>query len=642
MRQLLSPSAGLLLLIAGAAQGVPVPATTPAPRPGAPAAPLRLVVTQRPRVLGATPAAQGSGAVLFGDFEGARLVLVESGRVVKVLSAGFASAADPEISYDGRRVLFAGQRQAGERWAIFEMKVDGSDVRLVTSGPDDLRQPAYLPTVHTIVADPNKGTEPREQLGYVGSSSTLRNEGGDAPLASLFSIKPDGSAPRRLTFTLGDELDPAVLPDGRVLYASWQRASVRQGVEGRVSLAGLNADGTDAALFAADEGRRVKRMPCFVRQGGLIVFVEGEQPLADGAGTLACVTLRRNLHSYRPITFEKDGLFRAPSPLADGRVVAAYRTADGRGGFGLVAVDPVSGRVTPLFDDPAQDELQAREVAPRPATDERSSAIKDPDEEARGTKEAKASHGPVSAVPDAKLYGLNVYLNDLGVDLAPGTITGLRIVEGLNSPASLAAPGPRAPRRLVGVAPVEADGSFQVQVPADTPLQVQILDRDGLSLSSSGWIWAQYKGQQGCVGCHEDAELTPPNRFVDAIAKPAASLLLAPEKRRSVDYQHDIAPLVAGRCTLCHAAGQTVDLSGPAAYATLGRYLDPGRARTSRLIWHLLGRNTARPWDGDRAAAPVKPLPPHAELTDDERRLFIEWVDLGALFDVTGVLTGGK
>jgi hypothetical protein len=641
MRQPLCLLAGLVLLTAGVTQAAPVAATQPRAR-ATTARPPRLVVTQRPRGTSGATSASSVDAALLGPAEGARLVLVESGRVVKVLSTGFASAADPEVSYDGRRLLFAGQRQAGERWAIFEMNVDGTGLRLVASGPDDLREPLYLPTVYTLIADPAKGTEPREQIGYVRVSSTLRNEGGDAPQTSLYSIQTDGSGARRLTFSLGNELDPTVLPDGRVLYASWQRASERHGAEGRVTLVGLNADGTDTALFSADEGRRVKRMPCLTRKG-LVVFVEGERPLTEGAGTLACVTMRRNLHSYRPITSEKDGLFRSPSPLADGQIVAAHRAADARGTFGLVVVDPVSGQTRPVFDDPTYDEIQVREAAPRPATDERSSAIKDPDVELRGTKEAKASYGPTADFPDAKLYGVNVYLNDLGADLAPGTIAGLRIIEGLDAAAGAKVqPGAPAPRRLVGVAPVEADDSYHVLVPAEKPLQLQLLDQDGLALSSSGWIWAQYKGQQGCVGCHEDGELTPPNRFVDAIARPATNLLLAPEKRRSVDYQHDIGPLVLSRCAECHAAGGAVDLSGPGAFATLGRYLDPGRARTSRLIWHLLGRNTARPWDGARATAPVKPLPMGVELTDDERRLFIEWVDLGALFDVTSSVTGGK
>jgi hypothetical protein len=102
-----------------------------------------------------------------------------------------------------------------------------------------------------------------------------------------------------------------------------------------------------------------------------------------------------------------------------------------------------------------------------------------------------------------------------------------------------------------------------------------------------------------------------------------------------VDFKHDIAPIVESRCGSCHGEDKDVRLSFTAEYAyeALGRFVDPGRARTSRLIWHLFGRNVARPWDGAAAQQPVKPMPRDSSLTDDERRMFVEWIDLGALWD---------
>jgi hypothetical protein len=216
-----------------------------------------------------------------------------------------------------------------------------------------------------------------------------------------------------------------------------------------------------------------------------------------------------------------------------------------------------------------------------------------------------------------------------------------------------------ASRRLIGESPVETDGSYHVHLPAETPVQLQILDGDGLALRTSSWIWARYKGRQGCVGCHEDPERTPPTRFVDALRKPGARLMLPPERRRSVDFRSDIAPIVEARCVACHGEGKRVRLDGglaakddtgrfSRAYATLlagvdaaggsevvGRYVHPYRARTSPVIWHILGRNTARPWDGAAAREPATPMPAGAGLDEDARRLFVEWVDLGALWDAS-------
>jgi hypothetical protein len=622
-----------------------------AAEPAAKRAEPSLVVTQLPLGTAAEKAGASSGGTLRADYgEGGRLVLVRGGRRVTVLTPVFASAADPDVSFDGKRILFAGQRKPGDRWAIFEMSSDGSGVRQVLDGPDDLRQPVYLPTVFTIIADPTRGTEPREQIGYVRHDASRRNEAGPGPARSLHSVKPDGTAPRRLAFSLSAETDPVVLGDGRILYATWQRATLDHGPHGRVSLVGVNSDGTDPALFSADEGRRVKAMPCLTRDR-LVVFVEADEVGWDGAGTLASVSLRRNLHSHRPITAEGDGLFHSPSPLPDGGVLAARRPADGTGTHGIVRVDPASGRVEPVFDDPAYHDMQPRSLAARPAPDGRSSAVKDPDHEAQAPAGTHAASPAPSAgrVLEGKLYGLDVNVNDLGPRLEPGTIRKIRVIEGLPAEADEPATA-LSRRRLVGEAPVEADGSFQVRVPAETPLLLQIVDGDGLALRSSGWVWSHHRGQQGCIGCHEDGERTPANRFVDALGKPAVDLLLPPQRRRTVDYRHDVAPIVEARCRSCHGEGKAVRLGGADDYDTLGRFVDPGRARTSPLVWHLLGRNTSRPWDGEAGRRAPARMPRDAGLTEDERRLVVEWIDLGAIRDMTlagagaasgGVATGG-
>jgi hypothetical protein len=346
-------------------------------------------------------------------------------------------------------------------------------------------------------------------------------------------------------------------------------------------------------------------------------------------------------------------------------VLAARRPSDGSGTHGIVRVDPTTGKVERVFDDPEMHDIQACALVPRLTPDRRSSAVKDPDEE------GSEGHGATHAVAVADLYALDVYRNDLATDLPPGTVTHVRVLEGLPREAQDEAlapqlPGPPVPgtsrrgvvplaiRRLVGVAPVERDGSLHLTVPADIPLQLQILDQDGLALRSSGWIWAQFRGRQGCVGCHEDAEVAPENRLVSAVARPSNKLVLAPRLRRTVDFQHDIAPIVKARCASCHGEGKDVRLDAgdgvsgvfPRGYETLlaglqpgpdgrveGRYVHPGRARTSPVIWHLLGRNTARPWDGDWRQKPFKAMPPESRLTSEERTLFIEWIDLGALYD---------
>jgi len=240
----------------------------------------------------------------------------------------------------------------------------------------------------------------------------------------------------------------------------------------------------------------------------------------------------------------------------------------------------------------------------------------------------------------------------------------LRVIEGI--PARMASGGEvssssRFPqlsaRRILAEVPIKADGSFHLTVPASTPIQLQILDDRGLALRSCGWIWARNHQAQGCICCHEDPELTPPNRVPDAL-KGTAEMAAVPLGRRiSVDFNAEIAPIIASKCAPCHRGGdQTPDLHSdasasdtaakfqrlyeallaregePADTSGLGKYLHPGRARTSPLVWHLYEQNTAKPWDGAGARGVAKPIPDGkgATLTEAEKQSIVRWIDLGA------------
>jgi len=66
--------------------------------------------------------------------------------------------------------------------------------------------------------------------------------------------------------------------------------------------------------------------------------------------------------------------------------------------------------------------------------------------------------------------------------------------------------------KLLGTAPVERDGSFFLQVPADQPLQIELLDASGKTLKrQAGWFWMRAGEQRACVGCHAGPETAPEN-----------------------------------------------------------------------------------------------------------------------------------
>jgi Tol biopolymer transport system component len=575
-----------------------------------------IVVTQVPRARAASPDTPWEAGVLRTDYgDGARIVLVRAGELVRVLTEDFHSAADPDISFDGRRMLFAARRVASDDWNIFEMELDGRDARQITRDLGDCRQPVYQGTLYTIVS-----TEPWHQITFVSTAPRELNEHGSRVSTSLYSCTLDGSEVQRLTYNPSADLDPAVLPDGRLVFSSWQRSTRRHGPEGRISLFTAHTDGLDYALFSGDEGLRVKLMPA-VTTDGLVVFVEGDEVASDGSGSLASVSLRRNLHSYQRITGDRDGLFHSPSALADGMVLVSHRARDGRQSLGVYRMDPGSARMEAVFDDPQYDDVQARAVAPRPEPDGRSSVVK-------------------PANPSGTLYCLNAFESDLPTGQWPrsGTPLRLRVLEGIPRRAAQGVPAadkqppppggpPLLARRFLGEIDVEDDGSFNIKVPPNIPIELQLIDADGLALRSCSWIWVRNNETRGCIGCHEDGERTPENRFVQAVRKPSIGLTLSPQRRRSVDYQRDVVPILSGTCAGCHDEGL--------AYDDLLRSVRPGRARTSPLVWHLLDRVTVRPWDRAATAEAKRWTPPDRSvpMSAHERQTILEWIDLGAQGD---------
>jgi len=592
--------------VALAAVAIPGHATEPAP-----AFTDAIVFTQLPLDAGGDRTGSDPDGTLRANFgDGARIARLSPGGRLDVLTKGFHSATDPDISFDGARMLFAGKREASGPWNLFELELADGAVRQITDDPHDARDPLYLGRLYAITAD-----EPWEQIAFVSTRAGEWNEHGDRPATDLYSCKLDGNGIRRLTFNPSSDMDPTVLPDGRLLFSSWQRSRLDRGLPGRISLFAAQTDGLDYALFSGDEGRRVKQMPC-VTADRLVVFIEGRRVGWDGAGDVASIDLRRNLHSYRQVTKHADGLFMTPSPLPDGGVLVARRPGDLQGTHGIVRLDPRTGRFDSIFDDPEYHDVQPMLVASRPRPDGRSSPVSDDR-------------------PNGVLYCLNVYESEFRERgwIEPGQKVRLRVLEGVpkGTPSAsgrdAAGMAPMLPRRFLGEVEVEEDGSFSVEVPANIPIELQLIDADGLALRSCSWIWVRNRETRGCIGCHEDGERTPENRFVDALAAEPIVLAPPPEKRRTVDFRRDVMPVLDRGCAAaaCHGPRGTEPrlTDAGSAYRDLltpldashdspgGAYVHAGSARTSPLVRHELGRDTA-------------------PLGDADRRVLFEWIDLGA------------
>ena len=77
-------------------------------------------------------------------------------------------------------------------------------------------------------------------------------------------------------------------------------------------------------------------------------------------------------------------------------------------------------------------------------------------------------------------------------------------------------------RQIVGYAPIEADGSVAVQVPADVPITFNILDANAQNIGTKHNVWWQFRVGEvvRCAGCHSDidpASLLTHGRFDSSV-----------------------------------------------------------------------------------------------------------------------------
>ncbi len=595
---------------------------------------------------------EGSGDQLSTLFPGSlvdvkrrcRLVLLQPGHEPEILLPSFFATAEADVFFDGKKLLLAGKPDAEAPWNIYELDLETRTLRQITRDTRDCRFPSYQSTQYILDAP-----LPWFQITFLRQLTEEESPLTGTPVSALFSCRMDGSHFRRLTVSHSPDLPGTLLPDGRIVFSSY-RSSYPQNPQARLDLLAVNTDGTDPANFLPGIGAKYKLMPTVIPRGllGKLVFIENDELTLDGAGQIACVDLRRPLRTYQRLTDDPTWIYHSPCALPDGRLLVSRRPRTGGTSFALGIFDLETRKWTPLFDDPRYHEIFAKAVAPRPLPDGRSSGVDD-----------AASRGT--------LYCLSVYDNDLGDQGFPnGSIKKLRVLQAVTVPKLSGQRHPSLPFRVLGEIPVYPDGSFQVEVPSNVPLALQLIDEQGLNVRTSGWFWVKGGVHQGCIGCHEDPERVPFNRMADALwedrprIEPSASMNVP-------DFVHVIWPIVQRSCVHCHVpprakpwlvpsgdSGHPGPASPSAAYSyaqLIGSaddpsprenayfepiYVVPGAARLSPLVWHVVSKNLAKPWDGEWTSRSYKPWPHDTSvqpLSQSDIQVIIEWIDTGAVYD---------
>lgn len=421
---------------------------------------------------------------------GSRIVALDPARPeagVTNLTASFVAAGRPDVSFDGQRVLFVGRREAADPLSVWEMALDGSSVRQVVAAASDCTAAVHLSTIFAI----DHG-DPTYQIAFVTR--------GDDGASAIHTCRLDGTDVTRITFNPYGAAHPCPLSDGRLLFSGARSAGTDTNGGSGTALFTVNTDGTDVAAFAtAPEPPAFSGRACETPDGE-VVFVESLTAGGLGGGTLVAVPRGNSLHVRRVIREDSEGAFRSPTALLDGRLLVSYRNPTASS-WGLVVVDAEGAEpMQRVFDATEWHDIDAVVAVARPEPAGRSSVVDD----RSGT---------------GLLYCMDSYLSGLqrGDDGGEDASRRVQVYQAVSQENVKA--GPLA-ERLLGTAKVESDGSFFLEVPVHTPLRLQTVDAQGdVVQAMQSWIWVMPREARGCIGCHEDRRLTPPNRHVLALQK---------------------------------------------------------------------------------------------------------------------------
>ncbi len=398
------------------------------------------------------------------------------GKISSVLTDGFYAARAPEISFDGKKMLFAGQRNEGDYWQIYEEILGQNDARLVIKLDRNCTDPAYLPDGNIIFSS-------RDVSNNSKSESTL------------YTCGLNGCCLSRIAYHPNSDFASSVLNDGRVVFISWQVFPVKENPEYLV----MRPDGTKAALYyKGGEGSWLNGRIRETNQGNL-VFVESRNPSMDH-GSLVMLKSSRPLSSRQEISGNADGSFYSVYPGLNGNLIVSYKNP-GADSYGIFEFDPSQQKILNTLYS------------------------------------AKDYNSVEPVVVSARVVPRNLP-TEVNVDKTTGFLMCMNSDFSTMAPYPVREGGQKAKFvRIMGLnglikeIPLEEDGSFFVDISSDVPIRFITVNESGEILRGpSAWVWMRPNERRGCTGCHENREMAPENRVAMAIKKLPVEVAIAGTK----------------------------------------------------------------------------------------------------------------
>ena len=458
-----------------------------------------------------------------------------------------APVKDIDLHWNGDKMLFStvGENQ---RWHVYEMNTQTQEVkRLTTDEHDDIDffDACYLPDGRIILAS---------TAGYVAVPCI----GGSQPTSDLFLLDPKTNKLRQLNFGQDCDWNPVILNNGKVCYLRWEYTDNSHYFT-RI-LMQMNPDGTAKKGYYGSGSYFPNSLfdarPLPGNSNEFIGIVSGHHGVAR-SGRLMIFDPNKGRKEADGVVQEIPGYGKKVEPIIKDRLVDGvwpqfltpypinenYFLVSAKIGpealWGIYMVDRFDNMVLvhnangEAFTEPFI--IEKREVPPvipdRVRLDDTTSTVFITDiYEGEGLKGI-----PRGTVEKLRIYAYQYGYNNVGGHDVIGLEAGWDV------------------KRILGTVPVEKDGSVMFKIPANTPISMQPLDKEGAALQlMRSWMTGMPGEVVSCVGCHESQNSVPPAKFTLASRNKPAEITPWYGPTRPVAYNTELKPVIDKKCVGCH------------------------------------------------------------------------------------------
>jgi len=483
----------------------------------------------------------------------------------------------PDLSYDGKRVVFAfcdhtEPNARLRRFFLYEAAIDGSWVRQLTGTERD-KLSTWNGRATALVEDSDPCYVPDGGIVFISSrcQSFGRCHGGRYnPAWTLHRCDKDGNYIQQLSWGNENEAEPSVLNDGRIVFMRWEYTNRHEMYFHK--LWWCRPDGTSVKHFFGNDmivPHQFVEATAIPGSHKVVCTAQGHHSYNTGTTVVLDTNIGENgeeaITHITPETpySETRGWpsphYSHPCPVTENIFLVSRANhpvhPQGRtppvADRGIYVVDSLGGREK-IYEDPEVASFSPIAIKPRKRPPVLSPTV-DPD-----------------AGPSGTVFLQNAYLtrveNDPEGIVKPGMIKALRVnalgVQPRAGRRSCTMTVPNdLPKKVLGTVPIDEDGAATFKVPANTALQVQTLDENGMAiLTLKSQFYLQPGERVSCVGCHEPVGTSADMRILAKKSRMKPMELeppAGPQYAGGTSFARTVQPVLDRYCITCHGLDKT-------------------------------------------------------------------------------------